>query len=153
MIIWCISEFIVVVRYQYQLLVVYDIIVLVAISAVSYFRCQILVVSYSVVRYHSFQISQLSDISCQMLDYQLVLTSAVVEDISYYCILNHIDCLLIKDTITRGTGVIAWWCMSCILEGLLMVLSCGFQPWGTKVVLATYSVVSCQGYVRITTPH
>jgi len=49
---------------------------------------------------HSYQISQLSD-------YQLVLTSAVVRDISYYYILTHIDCLLIKDTITRGTGVIA----------------------------------------------
>jgi len=34
-----------------------------------------------------------------------------------------------------------------------MVPSCGFQPWGTKVVLATYSVVSCQGYAWITVPH
>ena len=45
------SEFIVVVRYLYQLLVVCDTIVLMAISPVSYFRCQILVISYSVVRY------------------------------------------------------------------------------------------------------
>ena len=42
---------------------------LVAISPVSYFRCQILVVIYSVVRY-------------QLSDYQLVLTSVVVGDIS-----------------------------------------------------------------------
>ena len=114
------SEFIVVVRYGYQLLVICDTIVFVAISPVFYFRCQILVVSYSVVRCH-----QLSDISCQLSDYQLLLTSLVVRDISYYYILNHIDCLLIKVAIT----------------------------WGTKVVLATYSVVSCQGYARITAPH
>jgi len=44
------SEFIVVVRYLYQLPVVTGTIVFVAISLVSYFRCQILVVSYSVVR-------------------------------------------------------------------------------------------------------
>jgi len=81
-------------RYLYQLSVVSDTIVLVAISPVSYFRCQILVVSYSVVRY-------------QLSDYQLLLTSAVVGDISYYYILNHIDVLLIKDTINRRTGVIA----------------------------------------------
>jgi len=43
--------------------------------------------------------------------------------------------------------------MSCILEGLIMVPSCGFQPRGTKVVLATYSVVSCQGDAQITAPH
>ena len=57
------SEFIAVGRYLYQILVVCDTIVLVAISPVFYFRCQILVVSYSVVRYHSCQISKLSDIS------------------------------------------------------------------------------------------
>ena len=90
------SEFIGVGRYPYQLPVVRDTIVLVAISLVPYFRCQILVVSYSVVGY------QLS-----LSDYQLVLTSVVIGDISYYYILNHIDCLLIKDTINRGTGVIA----------------------------------------------
>ena len=45
------SEFIGVDRYLYQLPVVSDTIVLVAISPVSYFRCQIVVVSYSVVRY------------------------------------------------------------------------------------------------------
>ena len=45
------SEFIVVVRYGYQLLVVSGTFVLVAISPVFYFRCQMLVVSYSVVRY------------------------------------------------------------------------------------------------------
>ena len=45
------SEFIVVIRYLYQLLLICDTIVLVAISPVFYFRCQILVVSYSVVRY------------------------------------------------------------------------------------------------------
>ena len=83
--------------------------------------CQISQMSdITVVRYHSSQI-----FSCQLSDYQLVMTSAVVGDISYYKIINHIDCLLIKDTITRGTGVIAWWCMSCILEGLIMVPSCG----------------------------
>jgi len=59
------SEFIGVRRYLYQLTVVSDTIVLVAISLVSYFRCQILVVSYSVVRY-------------QLSDYQLLLTSLVV---------------------------------------------------------------------------
>ena len=78
---------------------------------------------------------QISVASCQMLDYQLLLISLVIGDISYYYILNYIDWLLIKDTITRVTGVIAWWCMSWILEGLIMVPSCGFQPWGTKVVL------------------
>jgi len=51
--------------------------------------------------------TQLSDISCQMSDYQLLLTPLVVGDISYYYMLNHIDFLLIKDTLTRGTGVIA----------------------------------------------
>ena len=66
------SEFIGVGRYLYQLPVVSDTIVLVALSPVSYFRCQILVVSYSVVRY------QYSVVSCQMSDYQLVLTSLVV---------------------------------------------------------------------------
>ena len=75
------------VRYLYQLPVVSDTIVLVAISPVSYFRCQILVVSYSVVRYHSCQISVFS---CQLSDYQLVLTSVVLGDISYSLIINHI---------------------------------------------------------------
>jgi len=51
--------------------------------------------------------------------------------------------MLIKDTITPRTGVIAWWCMSCILEGLIMVPNCRFQLWATKVVLATY-LFSCQ---------
>jgi len=69
------SEFIVVVRYGYQLLVVCDTFVFVAISLVSYFRCQI-----SVVRYHRCQISVFS---CQLSDYQLVLTSLVIGDISY----------------------------------------------------------------------
>ena len=45
------SESIGVGRYLYQLPVVSDTIVLVAIPPVSYFRCQILVISYSVVRY------------------------------------------------------------------------------------------------------
>ena len=90
------SEFMRVGRYLYQLPVVSDTFVLVAISPVSYFRCQILVVSYSV-----------SDISCQLSDNQLVLTSIVVGDISYSLIITHINCLLIKDIITRGTGVIA----------------------------------------------
>ena len=62
-IIWCISEFIVVVRYLYQLPVVSDTIVFVTISPVSYFRCHILVVSYSVVRY------QLSVVSYQITSY------------------------------------------------------------------------------------
>ena len=80
------SEFIRVGRYLYRLLVVSGTIVLVVISPVFYFRCQILVVSYSVVRYHSCRISELSDIivvryhSCQLSDYQLVLTSVVVGD-------------------------------------------------------------------------
>ena len=64
------SEFMRVGRDLYQLLVVCDVIVLVAISPVSYFRCQILVVSYSVI-------------SCQLSDYQLLLTSLVAGDISY----------------------------------------------------------------------
>ena len=61
-----------------------------------------------------------------------------------YCYILYITycCLLIKDTITRGTGVIADDACRVFLEGLLMVPSCGFQSWGTKVVLATYSVVS-----------
>ena len=54
------SEFIGVGRYLYQL-PISDTIVLVVISPVSYFRCQILVVSYSVVRY------QLSVVSCQII--------------------------------------------------------------------------------------
>ena len=51
--IWCISEFIIVGRYLYHLLVICDTIVLVAISSVSYFRYQISVVRYqfSVVSY------------------------------------------------------------------------------------------------------
>ena len=103
------SEFIVVVRYLYQLLVVCDTIVLVAISLVFYFRCQILVVSYSVLRHHSCQISQLSDISFQL---SVVRLSASIDIGSCWryqllCILNHINCLLIKEIITRGTGVIA----------------------------------------------
>ena len=130
MIIWYVSEFIAVVRYLYQLPVVSDTFVFVAISPVSYFRCQILVVRYSVVRY------QLS-----VIRLPAIIDITVVGDISYSLIITHIDCLLIKDTITRGTGIIAWWCMSCILGGLIMLQSCGFQPWGTKVVLATYSVV------------
>ena len=88
------SEFIAVGRHLYQLPVVCVTIVLVAISPVFYLRCQILVVSYSVI-------------SCQLSYYQPVLTSAVIGDISYYYIITHIDCLLIKDTITWGKGVIA----------------------------------------------
>ena len=96
-----------------------------------YSSCQIWVPVTSYLWYHCvssyissilFQMSdtQLSDISCQLSNYPLLLTSAVVGDISYYYILNHIDCLLIKNIITRGTGVIAWWCMLCILEGFLL---------------------------------
>ena len=55
------SEFIAVGRYLYQLPVVSDTFVLVAISPVSYFKCQILVVSYSVVRY------QLSDVRLSVI--------------------------------------------------------------------------------------
>ena len=90
------SEFMRVGRYLYQLLVVSGTIVLVVISPVSYFRCQILVVSYSVVRYQLpvVRLLVIIDItSCWR--YQLLFNNN-----SYYC-------LLIKDTITRGTGVIA----------------------------------------------
>ena len=142
------SEFMWVDRYLYQLLVVCDTIVLVAISPVSYFRCEILVVSYSVFRCHSCQISHL-----------LVVRLSVSVDIGScwrYQLLLHIKSywlLVNKRHHNLGTGVIACWCMSCILEGRIMVPSCRFQPWGTKVVLATYAVVSCQGYARITAPH
>ena len=44
------SEFIGIGRYLYQLSDVSDTIVLVTLSPISYFRCQIIVVSYSVVR-------------------------------------------------------------------------------------------------------
>ena len=64
------SEFIGVGRYLYQLPIISDTIVFVVISPVSYFRCKILIVSYSVVRY-------------QLSDYQLVLISVVIGDISY----------------------------------------------------------------------
>ena len=76
------SEFIGVCRYMYQLPVVSDTIVLVPIFPVSYLSCQISVVRLSV----SIDIS-----NCWR--YQLLHI--------------HIDCLFIKDTITRGTGVIA----------------------------------------------
>ena len=70
------SEFIGVGRYLYQLPVISGTFVLVAISPVSYFRCQILVVSYSVVRY------QLS----------VVRLSAIIDITSYwrYQLLLHI---------------------------------------------------------------
>ena len=87
------SEFIGVVRDLYRLPVVSDTIVLVAISPVSYFRCQILVVSYSVVKYQ---------LSVVRLSASIDISSC--GDINYYYILNHINCLLIKDTITRGQG-------------------------------------------------
>jgi len=48
---------------------------------------------------------QLSDTSCQLSDYQLLLPSAVVGHIGYYFITTHIVCLLIKDTITREKGI------------------------------------------------
>ena len=83
-------------RYLHQLPIISGTIVLVAISPVFYFRCQILVVSYSVVIFQLsvIRLSAIIDItSCWR--YQLLFNNN-----SYYY-------LLIKDTITQGIGVIA----------------------------------------------
>ena len=92
---------------------------------------------------------QMSDISCQLLSSQLsvVRLSASIDIGSClrYQLLLHIKShwlLINKRIITRGTGVIGWWCMSCILEGLIMVPSCGFQPWGNQG--STGCLFSCQ---------